>query len=110
MKRAFSVLVALVLASCGGVVSPPSPGGEERLRDVCPPFHLRDGNGEVINPVTGENTDKPYSPRRTCGACHDYEKIVEGFHFQQGRGEEPAPWLKERYAWVTSPGDYGGRW
>lgn len=33
---------------------------------VCPPFHLRDEKGEVINPATGQNADKPYSPKQTC--------------------------------------------
>ena len=110
MKRAFSVLLVALAASCSSRMTPPPGVAGERVRDVCPPFHLMDGAGNVINPVTGENADKPYSPRQTCGGCHDYEKIVEGFHFQQGRGETPAPWLAERYAWVTSPGDYGGRW
>lgn len=27
----------------------------------------------------------PYSPKKTCGACHDYELITKGYHFQQGR-------------------------
>lgn len=27
----------------------------------------------------------PYSPKKTCGACHDYDRITKGYHFQQGR-------------------------
>ena len=27
----------------------------------------------------------PYSPKRTCGACHPYDQITNGYHFQQGR-------------------------
>ena len=110
MKRVLLGLLAVLAASCSSrMTSPPGLAGE-RVGDVCPPFHLKDEAGNVINPVTGVNADKPYSPRQTCGACHDYDKIVEGFHFQQGRGEKLAPWLSERYAWVSSPGDYGGRW
>ena len=77
---------------------------------VCPPFFLYDENGGLINPAKGLNADKPYSPRQTCGKCHDYEKITRGFHFQQGKDETPNDTLKSRYQWVTHPGNYGGTW
>lgn len=79
---------------------------------VCPPFPLRDKNGEIINPVKEINDKVPYSPKQTCGAkgCHNYQKITEGFHFTQGKGEEPPQLFKDRYNWVTSPGNYGGNW
>ena len=79
---------------------------------VCPPFPLRDEAGQIINPVNGINADKPYSPKQTCGAsgCHDYTKITEGFHFTQGKGEPIPEEHARRYAWVTSPGNYGGPW
>ncbi|MGQ9812099.1 MAG: hypothetical protein ACUVQ2_01605 [Dissulfurimicrobium sp.] len=66
----------------------------------------------MINPVKGINDTVPYSPRQTCGAngCHDYGKITEGFHFTQGKGEQVPAAMAERYAWVTSPGTYGGNW
>ena len=51
---------------------------------TCPPFHLRNDAGEVINPLTGENADQPYSTRHTCNACHSYDAITKGYHFQQG--------------------------
>ncbi len=78
--------------------------------DVCPPFFLRDEAGNVINPVTGENPDKPYSPKQTCGACHDYERITQGFHFQQGTDEQRPKVLGDRCQWVSTPGNYGGSW
>ena len=83
---------------------------EISVEGVCPPFFLYDEEGNVINPVHGINADKPYSPRQTCGKCHDYNKTTEGFHFQQGRGEKPNPLTAERCLWVTSPGNYGGNW
>jgi len=81
-------------------------------KGVCPPFHLYDENGNLIDPIRNINADKPYSPKKTCGAadCHDYDKITEGFHFQQGRGEEPTVIMQDRYQWVSSPGNYGGNW
>jgi hypothetical protein len=79
---------------------------------VCPPFSLRDENGQIINPVAGRNASAPYSPRQTCGAkgCHDYNKITEGYHFTQGKGEAMPPEFAARYQWASSPGNYGGNW
>ena len=84
----------------------------KRARGVCPPYKLKDEQGNVIDPVKGLNANVPYSPRQTCGAagCHDYEKITQGFHFQQGKGEAVPPLMAERYQWVSSPGNYGGNW
>jgi len=79
---------------------------------VCPPFPLRDEAGNVIDPAKGVNDTVPYSPKQTCGGsgCHDYAKITEGFHFTQGKGEKVPAAMAARYAWVTSPGNYGGNW
>jgi hypothetical protein len=45
----------------------------------------------------------PYSPRNTCGRCHDYDAISHGYHFNavdleahHGRPGEPWLWLDER--------------
>ena len=83
---------------------------QARVPGVCPPFFLLDESGQVIDPVHGTNASAPYSPKQTCGACHDYDTITEGFHFQQGRGEKPTAEQAERYQWVSSPGNYGGHW
>jgi formate dehydrogenase gamma subunit len=79
---------------------------------VCPPLVLKDEAGEVINPVKGINADRPYSPRQTCtgAGCHDYEKITEGYHFTQGAGEAATQEQKQRMAWPSSPGNFGGSW
>jgi len=81
-------------------------------KGVCPPFKLRDEDGKVIDPIHGINATKPYSPKQTCAAdgCHNYEMITEGFHFTQGKGEKVPSLFAERYAWVTTPGNYGGNW
>jgi len=51
------------------------------VTDTCPPFYLRTDTGAVINPMTGENADQPFSTRQTCGACHDVDTISKGYHF-----------------------------
>jgi formate dehydrogenase gamma subunit len=67
----------------------------------CPPFNLRDENGEIIDPtkdVDGKPIDantpkekagipRPISMKQTCSPCHDYNKITHGYHFQMGRDE-----------------------
>lgn len=77
---------------------------------VCPPFNLYDEEGNLIDPVNGINSDKPYSPKQTCGKCHDYNKITEGFHFQQGKDEQATGTFADRYQWASTPGNYGGNW
>jgi len=96
--------------AAGEALAPHRPAA--RAMGVCPPFPLRDEAGNPIDPVKGVNATVPYSPRQTCGTtgCHDYAKITEGFHFTQGKGEKVPPAMAERYAWVTSPGNYGGNW
>ncbi|HIC88025.1 MAG TPA: hypothetical protein EYP04_01270 [Anaerolineae bacterium] len=73
-----------------------------------PPFLLRAETGEIINPLTGENANLPYSPRQTCGAsnCHDYDTITKGYHFQQGADEYDENFNPDR-PWVKSPGMFG---
>ena len=105
--------LALALFLCFGLIaSGPIVGAQDPAipHGVCPPFHLRDEQGAIINPVAGENTDRPYSPRQTCGACHDYDLITQGFHFTMGAGEAPTETMRNRYQWASTPGFYGGTW
>lgn len=117
------LLGAAVGPGCSPEVQPPPAAAKaarsaarsaapRRALGVCPPYKLRDEQGQIIDPVAGINADKPYSPRQTCGqeGCHDYKTITEGYHFTQGKGEAVPAEHKQRYAWVTSPGQYGGRW
>ncbi len=83
---------------------------KESQSTVCPPFNLYDEEGNLIDPVNGINADKPYSPRQTCGKCHDYDKITQGYHFQQGADEVASGTFAERYQWVSHPGNFGGSW
>ena len=69
-----------------------------------------DEDGNIIDPVNGANADKPYSPKQTCGKCHDYETIARGYHFTQGKGEKPTADQAARCQWAVSPGNYGGTW
>lgn len=110
----------LALSAPGLAGDPASPATEPTdhpsavapPQGVCPPFKLRDEQGQVIDPLNGINASAPYSPKQTCGAigCHDYGLITEGFHFAQGKGEKLPAEYAARYSWVKFPGNYGGNW
>jgi len=108
-------IAALVIVSIAGIRPKDNMrfvAGNEIISQssVCPPFFLYDEDGNIIDPVNNINADKPYSPRQTCGQCHDYDKITEGYHFQQGKDEISSDTFNERYQWISSPGNYGGTW
>jgi len=74
-------LAGLALGGCGS-------SGENVGPPIIPPptathdnIVLRDRWG---NPLQVGDTE-PYSPRATCGECHDVDSIANGYHFQQGR-------------------------
>lgn len=111
------VFAADVLAQQAAAGAPAGKSAAEtasapRAFGVCPPFKLRDEQGNIIDPVHGVNDKVPYSPKQTCGAggCHNYERITRGFHFMQGKGETVPKAYGDRYQWVTAPGNYGGNW
>jgi hypothetical protein len=81
------------------------PGTAAKVR-ACVPFHLKTEDGKTINPLTGENADQPYSPRQTCGACHNYDEITKGFHFQQG-WDRIKDDFNQKKPWVLSDGMLG---
>ena len=78
--------------------------GQELLGDASDgsravPVHLIpliDEEGEKITP--DDEPLLPFSTRKTCGLCHDYEKIAGGWHFNAGVTNVPAgragqPWM-----------------
>lgn len=115
VRAATAVLAGLAIAGVCSVLAAQDaraagPIPAPRVEGVCPPFHLLDEDGNVIDPVKGLNAEKPYSPKQTCGKCHDYEKITQAYHFKMGAGEKLPPEMAARYGWVTTPGFYGGNW
>jgi len=80
----------------------------ERLRPAsCPPFFLRDDYGLIIDPVADPETAAAYSPRRTCGACHDYNRITDGYHFQMGADILTDDFGGKDKPWTLSDGPFG---
>lgn len=66
---------------------------------------LRDAAGNLLS----VGSTVPYSPRQTCGACHDYATVTQGYHFQQGWDELYDHEAKEEKPWVHGPG-MAGKW
>jgi formate dehydrogenase gamma subunit len=75
-----------------------------------PAIYLLDANGGFINPVNSSNADVPFSTKRTCGMCHDYNQITQGFHFQMGWDVVSDDYgTEEGRPWSLSNG-FLGRW
>lgn len=100
-------LLAALGAACGGGGEAPvapsvSRSAHTALGDGSDVIVLRDRTGAAI-PV-GSTT--PYSPERTCGGCHDFSLVTQGYHFQQGK-EVVADAYNPSKPWLLSDGMYG---
>ncbi len=102
MKRMNRVggCIAAFLLLMGVVLS--WPGWAED--GVHPDIWLKNEQGDRIAPV--DNRTDPYSPRHTCGGCHSYATITQGYHFQQGF-DVMSDHFDAKRPWVLSPGMYG---
>ncbi len=95
MKWVGCVLVALV----GGVVLTSTSASAQNYKrtDSRKPYVHRiplfDATGRPIGPKSRE----PYSPRKTCGPCHDVATIERGLHSNAARRTTP---LTEGEPWV----------
>jgi len=80
-----------------------SPQGFEREK-----IEIRGFDGSLLT----IDSKVPYSPRRTCGACHNYEQITKGYHFQQGRADRSGKiairdTFNPKFPWNLSSGMFG---
>ncbi len=65
------------------------------------PVHLLQLMDENGKPIRAADKDaKPFSTKQTCGQCHDYETISQGWHFNACRQDVPAG--RNGQAWVLS--------
>ena len=100
-----------------------------------PAVTLRDRNGNPIkdqlnmsDTITAANgavyaRGPAYSPKQTCGACHDYQAITRAYHFREGVGPNGEnlsdhwsdehndgtlyKYLANAYGHLLSPGQFG---
>ncbi|WP_242339911.1 MULTISPECIES: hypothetical protein [Anaeromyxobacter] len=66
-SRALGLLAALALPGLGYAAHPF-------------PITLKDAAGTPV-----ATSARPYSSEKSCGGCHDFGAITQGYHFQQGR-------------------------
>lgn len=99
-----AALGALLAGACSDSDDDPLPAAAAH-QDVV----LRDHTGQALAP----GSTQPYSPRHTCGGCHDIDGISNGYHFQQGRTDMAGnivvgdDWFADGRDYVRSPGMYG---
>lgn len=97
-------VVALATAGCGGGSSDPSGPADDHTNII-----LKDRLG---NALTSDSTE-PYSPRQTCGTCHDVDSITNGYHFTQGRDDAGGNYqmaddfFGDNRTWLKSDGMFG---
>lgn len=98
--QATPVAVALLLCALAFLLTAASPASARSHPDVW----LRNEQGDRITPA--QNRVDPYSTKKSCGACHNYDTITSGYHFQQGFDE-----MSDRHdpkkPWILSPGMFG---
>jgi hypothetical protein len=76
--RRHSVLFLTTIGLGIALILPSSPFSQRAVHDG---ILLRGYDGRLLT----LESNLPYSPRKTCGACHDYDRITSGYHFQEGR-------------------------
>ncbi len=80
-----------------------------------PEIFLYDKWGDEINPILDDDVTQPFSTEMSCGMCHDYATITEGYHFQMGWDvisddyAEDAQTEEDIHPWSLSNG-FMGRW
>jgi len=100
-KSIFSLMSALVVLLSPGLCR----AAEEEPH---PEITLMDYDGNEIS----LDSNIPYSPKNTCGECHNYDAITNAYHFQQGRTDADGNIivgddLDSRLPWLVSRGMYG---
>lgn len=103
MKKFRSLLISILMATavCMSSSAIGQSVDEEKLHSAIP---LLDEVGKHVL-----KSGKPYSPRATCGQCHDYESITHSFHIEQGRDETDDGFgAKVGLPQLVGPGYFGG--
>jgi hypothetical protein len=78
-KILFAALAAVIFSLWAAIFSTPITSDETKPHDA---VELKDASGKPIR-LNGADP-QPYSPRATCGGCHKYDRIAQGYHFQMG--------------------------
>jgi hypothetical protein len=69
LAGALLLTAAAAARAAAATSTPPAVEQPKRAAGVCPPYKLKDEQGNVIDPVRGLNATAPHSPKQTCGAA-----------------------------------------
>lgn len=75
-KGLYGTACKIYLGGLAARLETPVPAGDHN------PIVLRGLNGQPVNLAISV---APYSPKQSCGGCHDYATITRGYHFDQGK-------------------------
>ena len=105
LKKIEIFLLAISVTLSSYLFSPFSTFSQDSLHIK---INLRGFDGTPLN----LESKMPYSPKKTCGGCHDYDQITNGYHFQQGRTDGTgkivlSDTFDSKYPWNLSLGMYG---
>jgi len=125
-KVVLSLIVGLPLAAFSIANAQPPQQDAYALRDRA--GNRINQNLDMNDTITMANgavyaAGPAYSPKATCGSCHDYNAITRAYHFREGTGPNgdgaPDYWsdqekdgtlykyLANAYGHLRSPGQYG---
>ncbi|HGY90346.1 MAG TPA: hypothetical protein ENK43_04135 [Planctomycetes bacterium] len=93
MKRVVSLLIALFGLTLGAL----APAQNYKRADSRKPYVHRIPLFDVAGRSIGANSHEPYSPRKTCGPCHDVPVIEQGLHSDAAIRKDP---LRDGEPWV----------
>lgn len=102
-------LATIALGALGCHSGSSGGGGNDDVDEGHANIVLRDRAGNALLVASAE----PYSPRQTCGPCHDIDEIANGYHFQQGRTDADGTvqtadnFFGDGRPWLKSDGMYG---
>lgn len=104
LKKFNMIFLTLLVILCLFLV-PSSISSQSALHEK---IVLRGFDGSVLT----IESKIPYSPKKTCGSCHDYDRITNGYHFQQGRTDGArkiiiSDTFDKKFPWNLSSGMYG---
>ncbi len=101
-----NILIITLITACGSMTG---AGAAERFFHKSDGSHtvpvhkipLTDEDGQSI--IAGDSHAMPFSPRTTCGLCHDYGAISGGWHFNAADNKTPAGRPGEPWVLVDEP-------
>lgn len=98
MRKPLLVIVCGIAAwiSCDAVIAQNRFATSDSMSDYVHWIDLYDESSRRIDP-SAENP-APYSPKVTCGRCHEFETIAHGWHFnaidpEANHGRPGQPWI-----------------